>query len=306
MNSMSKLKVSVVMITYGHEKFIEKAINSVLMQVVDFEVELIVANDKSPDNTDLVIQHILRNHPKASWINYINRNENLNIMPNFMDAMNQCNGEYIAICEGDDYWIDPLKLQKQVDFLESNPEYSMSCHNAEIIYENSDKKPIIFSKNSISYDISMQTIVEKWVIPTASMVFRREHVVNLPEWFNKIYSGDFSLALLLRHSGKIRFFNDIMSVYRIDFSGSSASATYGKRGIFVFNQHISLLNYFNTYTTFKYAIIIEKRISQIKEELRFLELKEKGFLNAFFGMPIVFFQKGFSKIYYFVKVQIKK
>ena len=301
---MNKLLVSVCIITYNHEHFIRQCLESVINQNINFDYEIVIGEDKSKDNTLSICEEYSQRYPEL--IKIIKRDKNLGITGNWIDTFKNSNGKYVAICEGDDYWIDPLKLQKQVDFLESNPEYSMSCHNAEIIYENSDKKPIIFSKYSISYDISMQTIVEKWVIPTASMVFRREHVVNLPEWFNKIYSGDFSLALLLRHSGKIRFFNDIMSVYRIDFSGSSASATYGKRGIFVFNQHISLLNYFNTYTTFKYAIIIEKRISQIKEELRFLELKEKGFLNAFFGMPIVFFQKGFSKIYYFVKVQIKK
>ena len=300
------LLVSVVMITYGHEKFIEQAINGVLMQECSFDFELIVANDCSPDNSDTIIQSIIDNHPKGSKLKYVRHNKNIGMMPNFISALQSATAKYIALCEGDDYWTDPLKLQKQVDFLESNLDYSMSCHNAEIIYENSDKKPIIFSDNRVSYDISMETIVEKWVIPTASMVFRREYVVNLPEWFDKIYSGDFTLALFLRHSGKIWFFHDLMSVYRVDYTGSSASATYGKRGIFVFNQHISLLNYFNIYTTFKYAIIIEKRISQIKEELKFLELKEKGFLHAFFGMPIVFFQKGFSKIYYFVKVQIKK
>lgn len=300
------LLVSVVMITYGHEKFIEQAINGVLMQECSFDFELIVANDCSPDNSDTIIQSIIDNHPKGSKLKYVRHNKNIGMMPNFISALQSATAKYIALCEGDDYWTDPLKLQKQVDFLESNSEYSMSCHNAEIIYENSDKKPIIFSKNSVSYDISMQTIVEKWVIPTASIVFRRENVANLPDWFNKIYSGDFSLALLLRHSGKIRFFNDIMSVYRIDFSGSSASATYGKRGVFVFNQHILLLDYFNKYTTFKYAIIIEKRISQIKNELRFLELKERGLLNAFFGMPFVFFHKGFNKICYFIKFQITK
>ncbi len=301
---MNKLLVSVCIITYNHEHFIRQCLESVINQNINFDYEIVIGEDKSKDNTLSICEEYSQRYPEL--IKIIKRDKNLGITGNWIDTFKNSSGKYVAICEGDDYWIDPLKLQKQVDFLESNSEYSMSCHNAEIIYENSDKKPIIFSKKSFSCDISMQTIVEKWVIPTASMVFRREHVVNLPEWFNEIYSGDFSLALLLRHSGKIWFFHDLMSVYRVDYTGSSATATYGKRGIFVFNQHISLLKYFNTYTTFKYAIIIEKRISHIKEELRFLELKEKGFLNAFFGMPIVFFQKGLSKIYYFINVQIKK
>ena len=108
-----KHKVSVVMITYGHEKFIREAIEGVLMQECDFEVELILANDCSPDQTDSVIQDIIKNHPKGCWIKYIRQENNIGMMPNFIFALKQCKGKYIALCEGDDYWTDPLKLQKQ-------------------------------------------------------------------------------------------------------------------------------------------------------------------------------------------------
>jgi glycosyltransferase involved in cell wall biosynthesis len=293
--------VSVVMITYGHEKFIEEAINGVLMQKCNFAIELIVANDCSPDNTDEVIRSIVKNDPKGNCIIYLKHERNIGMIPNFILALNETKCKYIALCEGDDYWTDPFKLQKQVDFLESNPDYSMSCHNANIIYENSNKKSTIFSRNNVSYDISLQTIVEKWVIPTASMVFRREYIVNLPEWFSKIYSGDFTLALLLRYYGKIRFFKDIMSVYRMDLYGSSASATFRTKGMFVLKQHILLLNYFNLYTKFQYEFIINRRISQIKNELQFMELKEKGLFNVFLKMPFVFFRKGFIRFFSLLK-----
>lgn len=106
------IKASVIMITYGHEKFIEQAINEVLMQEGDFEVELIIANDCSPDQTDAIIRNILENHPRASSIKYINHDKNLGIMPNFLFAMKEYNDKYIALCDGDDYWSDPLNLQK--------------------------------------------------------------------------------------------------------------------------------------------------------------------------------------------------
>ncbi len=127
------MKVSVCMITYGHEKFIEQAINGVLMQECDFEVELIIANDSSPDQTDAVIQSILDNHPRASWIKYTKHEKNLGMMPNFIFALKECVGEYIALCDGDDYWTDTLKLKKQVVFLDRNKDYVACFHNSEVI-----------------------------------------------------------------------------------------------------------------------------------------------------------------------------
>jgi glycosyltransferase involved in cell wall biosynthesis len=122
---MTKPMVSVVMITYGHVQFIKQAIEGVLMQQCDFEVELIVANDCSPDNTDSVVNQIIENHPKSNWITYTRHAKNKGMMSNFIWALQQAEGTYIALCEGDDYWTDSLKLQKQVDFLEKNNDYNI-------------------------------------------------------------------------------------------------------------------------------------------------------------------------------------
>ena len=130
-------KVSVCMITYGHEKFIEQAIDGVLMQKGDFDIELIIANDCSPDNTDAVIRRILKNHPNASWINYFKHELNLGIMPNFYFALEQCNGDFIAVCEGDDYWIDEFKIQKQLEVFKKNNEINLVYTNVTFLMQNS-------------------------------------------------------------------------------------------------------------------------------------------------------------------------
>ena len=101
-------KVSVCMITYGHEKFIEKAINGVLMQECNFEIELILANDCSPDSTNEKVKHCIDSHPRGHWIKNTMHPKNLGMMPNFIWALQECNGKYIALCEGDDYWTDPF------------------------------------------------------------------------------------------------------------------------------------------------------------------------------------------------------
>jgi glycosyltransferase involved in cell wall biosynthesis len=112
--------VSVVTITYKHEQYILDTVKGVLNQETDFEVEYIIADDCSPDDTQKVVSEFLENHPKAAWVKYTRHEENKGMNPNFVWALNQCRGKYIALCEGDDYWTDPLKLQKQVDHLEKN------------------------------------------------------------------------------------------------------------------------------------------------------------------------------------------
>ncbi|WP_188049985.1 glycosyltransferase [Flavobacterium sp. GP15] len=294
---MTEPTVSVVMITFGHENYIIKSIEGVLMQKCDFQVELIIANDNSPDASDDVVKSFLANKaiPENILIKYIKHKVNKGMMPNFIWALEQAIGKYIAVCEGDDYWTDPVKLQKQINFLEDNPTYSMSCHNAINLYEGSGNTSEIFYKDNTSQDLSMETIVNKWVIPTASMVFKREYIVPLPEWIGKIYSGDFTLALLLRHAGKIYFLKDIMSVYRISFSGSSATATIGANTEFVFNQHIKLLEFFNAETNNLYDDLIISRISNLNKEIRFNELKSENMIKALINMPFMFAIKAVDK-----------
>ena len=120
MKNEKQLMVSVVMITYGHENYIEQAIKGVLMQECDFQYELIIANDCSPDNTDRIVQKIIDNTNNADRIKYVRHTVNKGMTANFLWTLQQASGKYIAICEGDDYWTDPLKLQKQVDLLEVN------------------------------------------------------------------------------------------------------------------------------------------------------------------------------------------
>ena len=253
---MHKPVVSIAMITYNHEEFIEQSINGVLMQECNFEIELLISNDNSPDNTDSVIKKILKNHPKANLIKYINRTENVGMMPNFISTLTQCTGKFIALCEGDDYWTDPLKLQKQFDFLESNYDYSMICHNAKIIYEGIDKEPISFNKKKVECDININEIITQWAIPTASIFLRNEIINPLPTWFSEIYSGDFTIALLCANTGKIKFLPETMSIYRVNYSGTSASAVYKDQGIFVFKEHVKLMKYFNDYSKKKNELLL--------------------------------------------------
>ncbi len=290
--------VSVLCITFNHEKYIAHAIEGFLMQKTNFKFEIIIHDDASTDKTvEIIKAYQVKN---VELFKCIFQTENLyskkdgSIEKAIFSAPT---GKYVAMCEGDDYWTDPLKLQKQVDFLEANTDYSMVCHNAKNIYEGTNKKSTLFSNKTASQDISMKTIIQDWVIPTASMVFIREYIVKLPEWFDKIYSGDFSLALLLRHNGKIWFFKEVMSVYRINYTGTSATSTFKDQGIFVATEHIRLLNYFNQYSAMKFNFLIKKRISFLQNEINFTTYKQMSLMKAFTKMPFAFTKKLFKKFF---------
>ena len=211
--------VSVCMITYKHEEFIEQAINSILMQKIDFNLELLISDDNSPDNTEKIVTRIRENHIHGNKINYVRHKENKGMLPNFNWALNHCKGKYIALCEGDDYWTDPLKLQKQVDFLETNEMYAACFHRA-IRLEGSTESLMLESWRE-NKAVSDETIISGvgGVFPTASLVFRREVVGAMLNVHSRPFSGDWMLSLYILLKGKFYFLSDIMSVYRVHEGG---------------------------------------------------------------------------------------
>lgn len=203
--------VSVLMITYGHENFIREAIEGVLMQYINFEVELIIADDNSPDNTEQVVLDIASSHPNGKWIKYTKHKKNKGMMPNFIWALEHCKGKYIAMCEGDDYWTDPYKLQKQVDFLENNSEYNLVGHHAT---DSNSKLIGKHEKDSFSFeDIYYRTLI----IPTASLVFRNNIVFE--DWITKVYGGDKAIIFLNAKKGKLKILPFLGSFYRLHSGG---------------------------------------------------------------------------------------
>ncbi|MFZ2432368.1 MAG: glycosyltransferase [Lutibacter sp.] len=211
------------MITYNHEKYIREAIEGVLMQQCNFEVELIVANDCSTDKTDEVIQNIIQNHPNGFWIKYTHHIQNKGMMPNFIWALKQCQGDYIALCEGDDYWTDPLKLQKQVDFLEGNLEYVLCFHQVNILKTNGEIVDDFITKVPENYETIETLAYLGNYIHTPSVVFRNI-ITEFPFEFEQSPIGDYFLYMMLAEHGKLKYLEDKMAVYRYGvgiFSGKS-------------------------------------------------------------------------------------
>jgi len=245
------------MITYGHEQFIEEAINGVLMQECDFEIELILANDCSPDKTDEVVQLILQNHPKASVIKYIKHENNIGMMPNFIFALQQCKSDYIALCEGDDYWTDPLKLQKQVDFLEANTDFVLCFHLVDILKPDGTIVNDFITKVPKNYEV-IETLARLGnYIHTPSVVFRNI-IKEFPFEFKLSPIGDFFLYMLLAEHGKVKYIEDVTAVYRYGV-GIHSTHTQIKMAKANFKLFTLLLSYFNNTEINKF--FLERQLS---------------------------------------------
>ena len=207
------VKISVIMITYNHANYIKQSIESILDQETEFEFELIISNDNSPDHTDEIVNDIILTHPKGNLIQYYNHEKNLGMMPNFMFTLQKATGKYIALCEGDDYWTDKNKLQKQVDFLEKNQDYSICFHNVNVLEDD------ILKENNIKTNIAETTTIEDLAkanyMHTPSVVYKNNLFENFPDYFIKAPIGDYFLHLLNAKYGKIRYFTENMAVYRL-------------------------------------------------------------------------------------------
>ena len=259
MNEVRDIFVSVIMITYKHEQFIAKAIEGILMQKCDFEVELIIADDCSPDKTEEKVFQIIKNHPKNSWIKYTKHKTNKGMISNFNWVLNQCKGKYIAMCEGDDYWIDPFKLKKQVDFLENNHDFYAVFHNAIIVDKNS-KRIKNFHNKEIDSEHNFESIIQGWFVPTASIVFRNDAEIlqGMKELISKteIISGDRLLLAFIGNQGKIKYFSDIMSAYRKHGGGISSCGNH----LLIFKSNINFFKELRKYFYPKYYNTITNQI----------------------------------------------
>lgn len=210
---MDKPLVSVCMITYKHEAFIAEAIEGVLMQKVDFEVELIISDDCSPDKTSEIVQHYINTHKNGSWIKYHRHEKNLGVMPNLLFALRECKGEYIALCDGDDYWTEVCKLTLQVEYLAKNRHIQIVFHDFKIL--TTDKKFKSSNLNrSESHSLSRKKMISNGM-QTLSILMRN----NLDNYLNKdwvgLYSGDVSIRAYFSQFTDAYYMNFIGGVYRV-------------------------------------------------------------------------------------------
>lgn len=217
MTDSFKPLVSVCMITYNHEKYIAQAIESVLMQKTSFKYELVIGEDCSTDGTRAIVCDYVRRY--SGRIRLLLPKHNQGMISNFVSTVTACRGRYVALLEGDDYWTDPTKLQRQVDFFESHPDCVICFHTTKVIYEGQDKEPTVYPL-SIQREIStIEDLLVSSFIPTCSVIFKNGLITEFPDWYFRLPIGDWPLYILLAKFGSIGYVNGEMSVYRVHEDG---------------------------------------------------------------------------------------
>lgn len=211
------MKVSVAIITYNQAEFISQAIDSVLMQEVSFDYEIVIGEDCSTDGTRDILTAYQKKHPER--IRLLLHEKNLGMNRNFIQTLQACDGKYVALLEGDDRWVSPYKLQKQVDFLENHPDCVMSFHNVVVQKEADKYEAWWYLPSKPKEFFTLEDLLRGNFIPTGSTIFRAGLVEKFPEWFHKIKLGDWPFFVLLAQHGTIGFINEIMGVYRVHSMG---------------------------------------------------------------------------------------
>lgn len=224
MNNEEPLLLSVCIITYNQAQFLSTAIESVLNQHVSFPYEIIVGDDGSTDTTPEIGK---RYQQQCSHLHYIHKENNQGISMNWKDTLLQAKGKYIALLEGDDYWIDDNKLQRQVSFMEQNEDYSICGHDYLIEYSSQQK---LRARNTgvPERDFDAHVLLEIWPFQSSTVVFRKS-MLYFPKHFTTTSVCDLSLFLALLSKGKCRYLNTISSVYRVhsdSFSRKISSPTH--------------------------------------------------------------------------------
>ena len=233
------VKVSVCCPVYNHKDYIENCLKGILMQQTSFEFEVIVHDDVSTDGTSEILDGYHKKYPDKIRIvrpqaNRYSKGDRALVTTYLLPL---ARGEYIALCEGDDYWIDPFKLQKQIDILDGNYNCSVCIHASRVVEKGKRTKVYrVYRSDSI---VPFESII-RWrhnMCQTATIVYRKEYLSEYPQFCLNCHVGDYPLMLWLALRGEVYYMSDIMSVY---CRGDPASwtARYQKESI---EQRLTML-----------------------------------------------------------------
>ena len=219
-------KVSVCLITYNHENYIEQAIESVLMQRTNFDYEIIIGEDDSEDRTREIVVRYAEKYPEKIKL-LLNDRANviyINGKPtgrwNLINNLSHANGEYIALCDGDDYWTDHQKLQKQVDFMINHQQCVMCAHPTQMLFNSTGIFGGLVAPREVKEVFTLNEYLSQAnFIQTCSLLVKNWFHRGFPDWYTQILLGDLALYALSALQGDIGFINEVMAVYRIHKGG---------------------------------------------------------------------------------------
>lgn len=266
--------VTVCVMTYNQVGYITECLEGILMQKTNFTVEILLGDDESSDGTREVCLEYAKLYPQKIRMFLHHRANNIKINGNSSGRFNfiynllSAKGKYIALCEGDDYWTDPLKLQKQVDFMENDEDCSLCFHATKHIYEdtalNQIKRPRNIPENHI---IPIANLITKGggAMATNSMFFLKKYIQNMPNWSREAAVGDVPLMLVLASRGKVGYIDRVMGTYRRMTPGSWSENLKDFKVFKKFHEErMKMWRAFDEWTSFKNHLAIKKRIKKMK------------------------------------------
>jgi len=264
--------VSVIMLAYNHEPYIAQAIEGVVMQQCSFPIELLIGEDCSTDRTRDICMEYQQRYPQL--IRLVTSDTNVGMHKNMFRLFGRLKGRYIAMCEGDDYWTAPEKLQRQVAFLDTHQEYSLCFHDAEVRYETPTSAVFHFPNHNLKR-IRISDVIEKtWFIPTCSTVFRSSVRNQLPKRFQEFPVGDMPLWILLASQGEVFDIRKTMAVYRRHKGGDTAKQHSDPRhAISSYLQFIDMLSILNEALNWQYEDSFRRRQKYMRGLVQYTRIK---------------------------------
>lgn len=295
---MEKL-VTVICCTYNHEHYIERTLEGFLKQKTSFSVEYIVRDDASTDRTADIMRQYEKKYPGFFTMIYNQENTYGKNYPGFTArTIKTCKSKYIALCEGDDYWCDENKLQKQVNALENDDEITLCLHAHYELNDKTQKKVAKAPYKTTGIISTQEVFIEPYgVMPaTCSMLMRTSSIKDYP--YDILHSpvGDRNRRMYLADKGKVYYINEIMSVYRVNNSNSYGGGLFvdPKKSLSLVEKMNSFFNEFDEFTDYKYSSYIEY-------------LKEREWINHYmrFGEYKKIMDTRYYKKYYPIKAKLK-
>lgn len=274
------MKLSVFVVTYNQEKYIRQCLDGILIQQVDFDYELVIGEDHGSDGTRAICEEYAAKYPQVRLLPLMER---LGIAGNWKRVLKECKGEYIALCEGDDYWIDPKKMQKQVDILDSNQEIGYvfsNCYGEKITGERFD-----WWKTNKHYDppilplSDLHYILGHGIMPTTQTVCLRSSCLpdSLPDFMKGHLYADLILLVVVTQAGcKIAYIDEPLAVYRM---GGITSKYDSYKGI---KECVAIRKELNKYSNYKYDYTLGDKSSKYKMLYRIWRPYRKYYLLAYY------------------------
>jgi glycosyltransferase involved in cell wall biosynthesis len=254
------MKVSVHLITYNQERYIRQALASALMQETTFPFEVVVGDDQSQDGTSAILREMQAAHPER--VRLLPADRHLGMFENGIRTYHACQGEYVAILEGDDFWLWPDKLQRQVEFLDRHPECAVCFHDALVVYEGRDEEHTYCRHDQRAFS-TLEDLLHENFLPTSATMFRNRLIDVFPAWLSELLYGDWVLHIMHARHGAIGYIDEVLSVYRRHAKGVWTGAPTEAR----LRSELTMYTRVNELLDFRFDALIRGKIQELEARL---------------------------------------